>query len=60
MVEDRAEAIEHAVSLARSGDILLVLGKGDENSMDVKHPSSWNGDVDTTRRALRKTLSNAD
>lgn len=60
MIEDRAEAIEHAVSLARSGDILLVLGKGDENSIDVKHPSSWHGDVDTTRRALRKILSKAD
>jgi UDP-N-acetylmuramoyl-L-alanyl-D-glutamate--2,6-diaminopimelate ligase len=54
MIEDRAEAIEYAVSLAKSGDILLVLGKGDENSMDIRHPSSWNGDVDTTRRALQK------
>ncbi len=54
MIEDRAAAIEKAVSLAKSGDILLVLGKGDENSMDIKHASSWNGDVDTTRRVLQK------
>ena len=60
MLEDRAQAIEHAVSLAKSGDILLVLGKGDENSLDIKHPSSWDGDVNTTRRALRKILSNAE
>ena len=56
MIEDRTEAIEHAISLAKSGDILLVLGKGDEVSMEIHHPSSWNGDVDTTRRALRKIL----
>ena len=60
MIEDRADAIEHAVSLAKSGDILLILGKGDENSMDIKHPSSWNGDVDTTRRALQKILTKAE
>ena len=60
MIEDRAEAIEHAVSLAKPSDILLILGKGDENSLEIKHPSSWNGDVDTTKRALQKIVSKAE
>ena len=38
---DRAEAIRKAVSLARSGDVILIAGKGHENYQEingVRHP----------------------
>jgi len=41
VIPDRAEAIKTAISLARSGDILLVAGKGHEKYQEikgVKHP----------------------
>ena len=41
VIEDREEAIAHAVSLARPGDVVLVAGKGHETYQEiagVKHP----------------------
>lgn len=41
VIEDRAEAIAYAVSCARPGDSVLVLGKGHEKGQEiknVKHP----------------------
>ena len=35
IIEDRAAAISHAVSLASSGDTVLVLGKGHEQGQDI-------------------------
>jgi UDP-N-acetylmuramoyl-L-alanyl-D-glutamate--2,6-diaminopimelate ligase len=36
VIIDRHEAIVYAVSLCRSGDTLLVLGKGHENGQEIK------------------------
>jgi UDP-N-acetylmuramoyl-L-alanyl-D-glutamate--2,6-diaminopimelate ligase len=33
VVDDRNDAIEHAVGLARAGDVILLAGKGHEQSM---------------------------
>lgn len=33
VIDDRNEAIEHAVGLARAGDVILLAGKGHEQSM---------------------------
>lgn len=41
VIEDRAEAIAHAVQLARPGDVVLLAGKGHETYQEiagVKHP----------------------
>jgi UDP-N-acetylmuramoyl-L-alanyl-D-glutamate--2,6-diaminopimelate ligase len=41
VIPDRAEAIKTAISIAQSGDILLVAGKGHEKYQDIKgikHP----------------------
>jgi UDP-N-acetylmuramoyl-L-alanyl-D-glutamate--2,6-diaminopimelate ligase len=35
VIIDRREAIAYAVSLARAGDTLLVLGKGHENGQEI-------------------------
>jgi UDP-N-acetylmuramoyl-L-alanyl-D-glutamate--2,6-diaminopimelate ligase len=35
IIEDRAAAISHAVSLASAGDTVLVLGKGHEQGQDI-------------------------
>jgi len=51
-IGDRREAIVHAVSLLRDGDILVVAGKGHEQGQtigDVVHPFD---DVAVTREAM--------
>jgi UDP-N-acetylmuramoyl-L-alanyl-D-glutamate--2,6-diaminopimelate ligase len=52
-VPDRGEAIMHACQMAKAGDIVLVCGKGHEQSMcfgTIEHP--WD-DRDALRAALR-------
>lgn len=52
-IADRGMAIYHAISLARPDDVVLICGKGHEQSMcfgDVEHP--WD-DRWATRQALR-------
>jgi UDP-N-acetylmuramoyl-L-alanyl-D-glutamate--2,6-diaminopimelate ligase len=53
IIEDREQAIMHAVSAAHIGDTVLVAGKGHEEYQEiggVKHPFS---DSEVVRRALR-------
>jgi len=55
-VADRQEAIQAAVDLARPGDLIVVTGKGHEQSMcygTVEYP--WS-DHEAARRALRARL----
>jgi UDP-N-acetylmuramoyl-L-alanyl-D-glutamate--2,6-diaminopimelate ligase len=56
-IPDRGRAIYHALSLARPNDLVLICGKGHEQSMcfgTVEHP--WD-DRDATRAALRAFLA---
>jgi UDP-N-acetylmuramoyl-L-alanyl-D-glutamate--2,6-diaminopimelate ligase len=56
-VSDRGRAIYHALNLARPDDLVLICGKGHEQSMcfgTVEHP--WD-DRDATRAALRAFLA---
>lgn len=49
---DRAKAIEHAIAMARPGDVVVIAGKGHERGQivgDVVHPFS---DADEVRRVL--------
>jgi UDP-N-acetylmuramoyl-L-alanyl-D-glutamate--2,6-diaminopimelate ligase len=51
-VENRSEAIKYAIKQARTGDLVLILGKGAENFNkvgDVKKP--WS-DIDSARAVL--------
>ena len=36
IIEDRKEAIEYAISMAKENDIVLLLGKGHEKYQDIK------------------------
>jgi UDP-N-acetylmuramoyl-L-alanyl-D-glutamate--2,6-diaminopimelate ligase len=52
-IGDRRGAIEHAVSLARAGDVVVIAGKGHETGQEVAgvvHPFS---DVDALTNAIR-------
>jgi UDP-N-acetylmuramoyl-L-alanyl-D-glutamate--2,6-diaminopimelate ligase len=53
-VLDRSEAIDHAVTIAHAGDLVLILGKGHELGQEVNgvvHPFD---DVDEARRSLAR------
>nr|WP_235921691.1 UDP-N-acetylmuramoyl-L-alanyl-D-glutamate--2,6-diaminopimelate ligase [Lentzea tibetensis] len=53
-IGDRKQAIEHAVSLAQAGDVVVVAGKGHETGQEIAgvvHPFS---DVETLAAAIRK------
>jgi UDP-N-acetylmuramoyl-L-alanyl-D-glutamate--2,6-diaminopimelate ligase len=56
-VSDRAEAIQKAVDLAHHGDLVIVLGKGHEQSMCFGTTEiSWS-DPETLRAALRRRVA---
>ncbi|HYF92674.1 MAG TPA: UDP-N-acetylmuramoyl-L-alanyl-D-glutamate--2,6-diaminopimelate ligase [Symbiobacteriaceae bacterium] len=57
LVEDRIEAIDHAIRTAEPGDIVLITGKGNETELEVQHPTTWQGDVPTAEDALRRLLA---
>jgi UDP-N-acetylmuramoyl-L-alanyl-D-glutamate--2,6-diaminopimelate ligase len=57
LVHDRTEAINYAVSRAKQGDTVILLGKGHEKTIeraDGEHP--WD-EIGTTREALKKPLN---
>ena len=35
-IENRAEAIKKAISLAKNGEMVVILGKGDETYQEIK------------------------
>ncbi len=54
VIEDRGEAIAHAVGNARRGDVVLIAGKGHEDYQEVagvRHPFS---DLEQARAALQR------
>jgi len=52
VIADRAEAIQHAVSLAKSGDIILVAGKGHEDYQIVGVTKKHFDDREELRKAM--------
>jgi UDP-N-acetylmuramoyl-L-alanyl-D-glutamate--2,6-diaminopimelate ligase len=52
VLPDRREAIAVAVSIARSGDIVVVAGKGHEDYQIIGRERLPFSDVDESRRAL--------
>ena len=53
-IVDRAEAIEHAVALARPGDVVLVAGKGHEKTQHIGDRVLAFDDGDVARAALSR------
>jgi len=54
IVLDRREAIAKALSLARAGDIVLILGKGTEQMMVIGNNKMYWDDREVVREELRK------
>ena len=53
-IENRAEAIDHAIKNAKVGDVILLAGKGHENYQEiagVKYPFS---DIEKAQQFLRE------
>lgn len=55
IVEDRAEGIRYAVSLAKKGDVILIAGKGAEKYQDVLGIKTPYNDKDTAIDILRES-----
>ena len=53
-IVDRAEAIEHAIALARPGDVVLVAGKGHEKTQHIGDRVLAFDDGDVARAALAR------
>ena len=56
-IADRAAAIAFTLSLAGSGDTVLITGKGHERSMCLGETEFPWSDQETTREALRRLLA---
>lgn len=58
MIEDRYEAIETAIRTAKTGDCVVILGKGDEQYLDYEDGKHfWMGDNVAAAKALEKIMS---
>jgi UDP-N-acetylmuramoyl-L-alanyl-D-glutamate--2,6-diaminopimelate ligase len=59
LIHDRTKAIAHAFSRAKKGDLVLLLGKGHEKTIERNHGTDpWN-EVDTAKRILRSKSGKA-
>ena len=56
MIEDRLIAIDRAIALARPGDLILILGKGNETFLAVNHATTYHGDVAAASDSLERRL----
>jgi UDP-N-acetylmuramoyl-L-alanyl-D-glutamate--2,6-diaminopimelate ligase len=54
---DRAQAIEHAIDMARAGDVVLVAGKGHEQGQEAGGRIVPFDDREVAREALRRLAS---
>ena len=52
IVIDRSEAIKHAISIAKEGDMVLILGKGNETYEKLKDKTIYFNDMEEARKAL--------
>ena len=54
VIESRSAAIEYAVNLARSGDVVIVLGKGHESGQEINGVITPFSDQECLRAAILK------
>lgn len=55
-VVDRKEAINRAIEVARTGDMVLILGKGNETYETLKNGKIYFNDVEEAKNALTRIL----
>lgn len=58
IIPDRQEAIDRAVSIARKGDLVVITGKGHEQSMNFGQGEVAWSDYEAVEKALRKNEKN--
>ncbi len=54
IIPDRRQAIDHAVSIARKGDIVVIAGKGHENYQIIGSRRIWFDDREQARELIRQ------
>lgn len=60
VIDDRRAAIAHAIGLARSGDMILLAGKGHEGSMFYANEKRWWDEREVARQELAAAGFKAD
>ena len=58
-IEDRHAAINHAIEIAQTGDIILILGKGHENYQILKDKTIHFDDKEVANEAIMKRMTNS-
>lgn len=56
VVIDRKSAIEKAINMAQKGDMVLILGKGNETYQKLKTGTIYFNDIEEATNALKKRL----
>ena len=54
LIQDREEAIEYALNLAKTGDVVLIAGKGGEKYQEILGIKRPYNDNDTVKEVLRR------
>ena len=56
ILPDRREAIQHACDMAETGDLVLITGKGDEQSINIEGREAPWDEEGAAREAIRKSM----
>ncbi len=54
---DREKAIKHAINMAKTGDIILIAGKGHEDYQEIEGVKKHFSDKEIARQAIEKRLN---
>lgn len=54
IIVDRSEAIKYAINIAKTKDIVLILGKGNEKKQKLKDKEIYFNDIEETQKALKE------
>ena len=57
IVIDRSQAIRKAINMARSNDIILILGKGNETYEKLKDKTIYFNDIEEAKKWLKERLA---
>ena len=56
VIVDRAEAIKYAIDIAGTGDIVLILGKGNETYEKFNGKTIYFNDVEEARKDIKEKI----
>ena len=55
-IVDRKEAIKYAIDIAKKGDMILILGKGNETYETLKDGKIYFNDIEEAKKALKEKI----